>query len=326
MAVSGRKTNVEQCLTPEQRMAWDNLILHTPVGSHLYGTDTPSSDLDFAGIFIPSEEYVLGLKRCDQVEWKTNSCGSGKRNGPADIDRTFYSLPKYTHLAAGCNPNIIELLFAPEPWDVVTSINKQFGEELVAARKLFLSQRIRKTFVGYARSQRMKLVTKKDRLDAIRASREAFSRTMWYQEEQSEVLLFPHQVKGVGGSVYHTFEKGQTRDLVARRLDEMEQEYGTRIKSVQDFGYDTKFAAHLIRLLNEGIDLLTTGELRFPLPNRDLYKQIRQGDYSLEELLSMADTLSQTAETCESSLPPTCNFDAVSALQTRLLKNFWRLF
>ena len=64
----------------EERMAQRNLILRSPAGSNLYGTATPESDRDEVGIFIPDPEYVLGLKVCEQVEHKTNSSASGRRN------------------------------------------------------------------------------------------------------------------------------------------------------------------------------------------------------------------------------------------------------
>ena len=50
----------------EQEIALDNLIYKFRSGSQLYGTVTSNSDKDFAGIFIPPKDYVIGLSRDQQ--------------------------------------------------------------------------------------------------------------------------------------------------------------------------------------------------------------------------------------------------------------------
>lgn len=41
-------------------------ILLTKYGSHCYGTNTPTSDLDYKGVCIPPPEYYLGLKSINE--------------------------------------------------------------------------------------------------------------------------------------------------------------------------------------------------------------------------------------------------------------------
>ena len=78
------------------------VIFKCLAGSHLYGTNTPESDYDERGVFIPSEEYYLGFTdRIEQLEEKST-------------DTTFFELKKFLHLACENNPNIIELLYVPE--------------------------------------------------------------------------------------------------------------------------------------------------------------------------------------------------------------------
>ena len=48
--------------------AESNRILEIRSGSHLYGTNTPESDEDFVGIFMPPKEYVYGLKSVEEVD------------------------------------------------------------------------------------------------------------------------------------------------------------------------------------------------------------------------------------------------------------------
>jgi len=57
--------------TPYQRLAKDNCIAIILTGSHLYGTSTPQSDMDYEGIFIEPPEYVI-LRRLEVTQRRTS--------------------------------------------------------------------------------------------------------------------------------------------------------------------------------------------------------------------------------------------------------------
>jgi predicted nucleotidyltransferase len=77
-----------------------NIIYKCRAGSHAYGMNTPTSDEDFAGIFIPDIEFFFGLKAFDQ-----------QIDQSKEVDTTLYSLRKYATLAIANNPNVMELMF-----------------------------------------------------------------------------------------------------------------------------------------------------------------------------------------------------------------------
>lgn len=80
----------------------ENTILLTKHGSHAYGLNTLTSDLDIKGIAIPPREYFLGfLHRFEQAESK-------------NPDLVIYDIRKFCTLASDCNPNIIEVLYTDE--------------------------------------------------------------------------------------------------------------------------------------------------------------------------------------------------------------------
>lgn len=114
-------------------------ILYCKAGSHAYGTNLPTSDEDFRGIFIPSEDYYIGLLKVEQEISNID----GK-------DVVIYELKKYIQLAADCNPNILELLFCAQD-DVLWETEE--GKILRNNRENFLSKKARHTFSGYAMSQ-----------------------------------------------------------------------------------------------------------------------------------------------------------------------------
>ena len=117
-------------------------ILRVVTGSHAYGTDTPESDIDIRGIFVPNREYVLGTRRVEQVEGKP--------------DTVMYALQKYIALARNANPNILELLFAPA--DCYLEV-RPLGARMIESRNLFLSRKARFTYSGYAYSQLKRIET-----------------------------------------------------------------------------------------------------------------------------------------------------------------------
>ncbi|HEY9812180.1 MAG TPA: nucleotidyltransferase domain-containing protein [Candidatus Sericytochromatia bacterium] len=68
----------------------------------------------------------------------------------------------------------------------------------------------------------------------------------------------------------------------------------TRAESERQVGYDVKHAAHLIRLLRMGIEILTTGEVivnREKAGDAPQLKAIRNCEYSDEQLKTLADEL-----------------------------------
>lgn len=63
---------------------------------------------------------------------------------------------------------------------------------------------------------------------------------------------------------------------------------GKRVELVEKFGYDVKFAYHVVRLANEAEQILRTGDLNLEA-NKEELKAIREGAWSLEQLQSWFD-------------------------------------
>lgn len=67
----------------------------------------------------------------------------------------------------------------------------------------------------------------------------------------------------------------------------------TRPELVEKYGFDTKYAGHMIRLGYQGRDLMRDGLIRLPMPawQADHIRQIRTGQVSLKECLALAEVL-----------------------------------
>lgn len=140
-------------------MKWVNdLIYVTLAGSQAYGLANDFSDVDVKGICIPPPETEYNLyHRFEQAENSPDieaSLGHLKNPKNPKFESTVYSLRKFFLLAAEVNPNIIELLYTDPKHQFVR--NKPM-EQLLANREMFVSNKARYTFSGYAVAQAKKI-------------------------------------------------------------------------------------------------------------------------------------------------------------------------
>lgn len=80
---------------------------------------------------------------------------------------------------------------------------------------------------------------------------------------------------------WHTF-KGYAYAQM-KKLGNKHRESSKRQEQVEQYGYDLKFAYHIVRLLNEVEQILTEGDLDL-LRNREQLKSIRRGDWTEEQI------------------------------------------
>lgn len=101
----------------------------------------------------------------------------------------------------------------------------------------------------------------------------------------------------VGRHVFHSFTGYAYSQLYKMEHLACEGYMGAKRKNlVQKFGYDTKNAAHLIRLLRMGIEFLNEGELHVLRPDNKELLSIKKGEWTLEEVKQEAEKLFKRAE------------------------------
>lgn len=126
----------------------DRVIMIGLGGSHAYGTNIETSDLDVRGCTLNSKEEILTNQNFEQfVDERT--------------DTTIYAFNKLVSLLCNCNPNTIEMLgLKPEHYLYLSPI----GKELMDNKQLFLSKKAAQAFGGYATAQLRRLDNKAARL------------------------------------------------------------------------------------------------------------------------------------------------------------------
>lgn len=261
-----------------------NIILLGLGGSHAYGTNIESSDLDLRGCALNSKTEILTNENFNQF---VNE----------DTDTTIYSFNKLLSLLSNCNPNCIEILgLKPEHYLYLSPV----GQELLDNKNLFLSKRAIHSFGGYATAQLRRLDNK-----AVRSVGQA-------EREQ-------HILNSINNAVYSYKEKFfpmSESDYLKLYLDDSDQEnfdkeifmdvhlthyplidykgmwsdmknvlsdyakIGSRNSKAIEHGKLAKHMMHLIRLYLMCLDILERGEIiTYREKDHDYLMEIRNGKY-----------------------------------------------
>ncbi|EKS4345124.1 nucleotidyltransferase domain-containing protein [Clostridium botulinum] len=270
-----------------------NIILLTTGGSHAYGTNVESSDLDIRGIATERIEELIGLSSFEQFENK-------------ETDTTIYALNKVIKLMLNCNPNTIELLGTK---DEHLFICNKHGRLLRDNVNLFLSKKAIHSFGGYATAQ-------------LRRLQNALARDSYPQSEKEQHIL--NSIKNQMVSFEDRYKKitNKNIDLYINKSEKEDLEneifmninlnnyplrdfkniYSEMSNIVKDYGklnhrnskkdelHLNKHALHLIRLLKMGTELLEgKGINTYREKDRKLLLNIRNGKYSYKEIFEIVD-------------------------------------
>lgn len=101
----------------------------------------------------------------------------------------------------------------------------------------------------------------------------------------------------------------------------------TRPELIEKYGFDTKYAGHIIRLGLQGIEILTTGKILLPMKEeeRKLVIDVRTGRFTLSQVskmvLDLEDKLVQAYN--DSKLPEHPNREKVEAFMVKTYLEYW---
>jgi uncharacterized protein len=109
--------------------------------------------------------------------------------------------------------------------------------------------------------------------------------------------LFVHRHLVLSRGLYKSFI-GYANGQMYKMTHHLHQGYmgAKRTQLVEKYGYDVKNAAHMIRLLRMAIEALQTGEMQVRRPDASEIIEIKQGKWSLEQVLTEAKGLAEEAE------------------------------
>lgn len=264
-----------------------SMLFATFGGSHAYGTNKPTSDIDIRGCALNSKRDLLGRTNFEQMI-------------DNETDTTIYAFNKLIGLLENCNPNTIEMLFCrPDSYVFFHPI----GKMLIEKRDMFLSQKAVQSFGGYANQQlrRLECAVARDRLsqakkeeytlNSMKSSMKHFEEKYTEFDKGSIVLYTAESTREDCDT--EIFTDINLTHYPAREfnciMNELSNVLGTYEKlnhrnHKKDEEHLNKHAMHLIRLYLTCIDLLENGEFStYREKDIPLLMSIRNGAYQNED-------------------------------------------
>ena len=298
----------------------NNLIMKCLFGSHLYGLQTPNSDKDYKGIYLPEKDNLL---LGNYAKHYSQSTGDDKsKNTADDIDVEIFSLPYFIELACKGETVAIDMLHAKDCMFESDLCNIWF--EILKQRTKFYTKDM-KSYVGYARKQANKYGVKGSRMGDVekvinwlkfsKNEEQRFTTTIrqvYTQLPTSEFIKLVRQDTKQGELKFYEicgrkYQDTLTLEQLLVHAQGIYDEYGDRAKMAKlDLGVDWKAVSHALRASYQMLGILKDGDFDYPLPQTEFLLAVKTGQLNFvnevqPELESVIQTIEKLAES--SSLP-----------------------
>ena len=288
----------------------------TQIGKCVFIHPNSIDDVDLMGFVIGPESCYLGL-----TEWGSRGTKEYKE---AQYDCVFYELRKAVSLLLQGNPNILGMLWLREQDYLYKS---GAARELIANRHLFVGKHVYNAFAGYAHAQLEKMESRDPaELREYMAVTAELKHRGLHPNHKGEIFPEPKRDTGEARDVANW-----DADKLIARLRHYQKKgenigyLGEKRKGlVLEHGYDSKNAAHLIRLLRMCKEFVQTGELQvFRTADAAELLDIKRGKWPLTQIKELSAQLFEEcrAERDKSQLPAEPNRAAVENVLVRILKS-----
>jgi predicted nucleotidyltransferase len=294
-------------------MAYRGSIAH---GMFVPSTDPNSiDDIDLMGFTFGEPENYFGLR-----EWGSRGTKE-TRQGVYDV--VLYEIRKAVSLLLQGNPNILSMLWVRSS-DVLVS--EPAAPQLVFNRSLFVGKHVYNAFAGYAHAQLEKMETRDpaELREYLAVTAELKYRGA-HPNHKGESVPYPESV----GRLETKNVINWTTEKLLQRLKHFQHKgenlgyMGDKRKHlVLEHGYDSKNAAHLIRLLRMCIEFLQTGELIVFRPDAAELLDIKRGRWPLADVKTLSADLFEAAKVARdaSTLPDEPDRQGAERLLVQLVR------
>jgi hypothetical protein len=293
-------------------------IVQCRFGSHLYGTNTPLSDIDIKSVYIPSADDIVLQKVKGSISVKRNKL-IGEKNFAGEIDEEIYSLQKFFQLVSEGQTVALDLLFSnSESWISHTPE----WLEIIANRHRLITRKS-EAFIGYCRQQAKKYGIKGSRVAAARevlnylkscsneylglnsklirwsnsidefvslSSNKEFINIVEIEQNSGTKTTF---LDVCGRKLSYTASLKNAIEVVQRLVDE----YGQRaLQAESNQGIDWKSLSHAVRIGQQAVELFQTKNITFPRPNADFLLKIKKGELPYVQVAEIIENLFEEVE------------------------------
>jgi hypothetical protein len=304
-----------------------NTLIKMKFGSHVYGCNTPTSDTDYKGVFIPDfKDIVLGKAPKTSVVKSTGDDHS--RNTADDVDDEMFTLQGYLRMVAEGQVVALDMLFTPEEfwiegdyaiWRYVRSF----------ALKNLLSKNTT-AYIGYCRKQAAKYGIKGSRVAEVRdlltllngfdpnAKLYEYGEILQGFSKDKEHTQFVNNGNSWADILIECCQRKAPMTIKVKDAIQIYQKvfdaYGARaLMAEQSEGVDWKAMHHAIRCCYEAIELLDFHKITFPLSEREYLLKVKKGEFEYKEVSEFLEQMMANVEKAKerSKLPEEPNWEAL---------------
>jgi hypothetical protein len=283
-------------------IANNQIIARMQFGSHVYGTNVPTSDQDFKSVFIP-DAYELIMQRPAKHILNNTKTNSRERNTAEDIDDESFSVQRFLQLINEGQTVSLDILWTPKEFYSVFTPEWQ----RILDHRSQLIHRGTSAFIGYTKQQAAKYGLKGFRVALIRQTLEWLKsfpndRAKLIQIGEAEIQKFvdstenPENAKVVIVKAPNGLDEPHlsicnrkipfhaTINYATEVFQRIFDNYGQRaLQAERNENVDWKACMHAVRVAREAEELLLTGNVTFPRPEKDLLLKIRKGEMTYKE-------------------------------------------
>ncbi|EOQ0334250.1 nucleotidyltransferase domain-containing protein [Escherichia coli] len=308
-------------------------IVKAYFGSHLYGTSTPESDVDFKEIYVPHARDILTGNVKEHMSKNTNNTSS--KNTKDDVDHELYSLKYFFKLAADGETVALDMLHTP-PSLVVKSDLPDVWKYIQDNRSRFYTTNM-KSYLGYVRKQASKYGVKGSRLAVLR---QALKRSNeWGQYFDNGAVIRLSHMKNVlpigefaswietenektGKQTFYNLLDRKFQDTLTNKefnaiLVKLEENYGERARKAEaNEGIDWKALSHACRGGLQLLEIYKTGDLVYPLKDAPFILDVKLGKHTFKTVQEfLEDIVDQVEHAAEQA--------AKNGMQQKVDMSFW---
>jgi hypothetical protein len=278
------------------------LIILSVAGSHMHGTNTPNSDKDYMGVYIPTAEDILLNKVKHHL----------KLPEEYGIDIQIWSIYKFFDLACKGETLAIDLLHSPyNCWLIYSDI----WYSLVERKSEFYTKQM-SSFVSFARTQAAKYGIKGSRIKAVKEvmnflkfhNQNTKLSQIWNLLPTGDHIHFlndisPFRMYQVCGKKY---QETVRISYIYEQLEKHLTSYGKRAMIAEsDDGIDWKAISHALRSAEQVFWILNYGYYKFPLKNADFIRKVKLGEINFKMAQAvLEDYMNEIEKKMETSTLP----------------------
>lgn len=302
-------------------------------GSHLYGTSTPESDVDFKEIYVPHARDILTGNVKEHMSKNTNNTSS--KNTKDDVDHELYSLKYFFKLAADGETVALDMLHTP-PSLVVKSDLPDVWKYIQDNRSRFYTTNM-KSYLGYVRKQASKYGVKGSRLAVLRQALKHSNE--WGQYFDNGAVIRLSHMKNVlpvgefaswvetenektGKQTFYSLLDRKFQDTLTNKefnaiLVKLEENYGERARKAEaNEGIDWKALSHACRGGLQLLEIYKTGDLVYPLQDAPFILDVKLGKHTFKTVQEfLEDIVDQVEHAAEQA--------AKNGMQQKVDMSFW---